>query len=164
MWGKIRSAFFGSLLDQFAHERRRVGHAFLVRIVEGEARTEDDAALEGQPGVRREAHRILVAAVEEEGGDLFDLAAVENARARPGHFVEVHHRDHHRRLPGPAVAAGRPEDLAPSRRMWASPLARVSPWAIVSVAGKPKQPPSRRSAKARRKKWAERSALPCAPG
>ncbi len=64
-------------------------------------------------GVRREPRRVVVAAaVEEEGGDRLDLAAVEPLRPGERALHHVDDADHDRREAGPLDALARGVDLA----------------------------------------------------
>ena len=70
------------VLDQPPHLGQWRGDALLVGIVEGEAHSEDDAALEALARVRGQPLRVAVAApVEQERGDRLDRLAVEVLRA-----------------------------------------------------------------------------------
>ena len=99
--------------DQPMHLRQGVGDALLVRVVEGEAHSEDDAPLEALAGVRFKTCRVGVAAlVEQECGDVLHIRIIEHLGSCKFALGDVQNADHHGRVAGPVDPLGGAVDLA----------------------------------------------------
>ncbi len=96
----------------------------------------------------RRAGILVAAAVEQEGGDRLDLAAVEplgHRRTRPSRRGRRSRRP--RRAPATCTRRRAAKISPPCVQIQRRPVARVSPWAMVFVAMSPKAPPSRKQAR-----------------
>ena len=76
--GKDTLLVTGVRIHEPPHFSQRCRNALSIRVVEGEAHAENDAALEALAGVGSKSVGIVVAAaVEQEGSDRLDVALVE---------------------------------------------------------------------------------------